>query len=138
MPDEQDGRVHNPLTDPVTKRRHTRFGKVCPMRYRILRLDEMPYRGRTANMSGSGICFRSDFSIGTGRTIALELPFPNGRLVAVGKIRWAKKVKEGCYENGVEFLSVRRQEKETKGVESLDSLVDSIENKGITSAKKIY
>ena len=138
MADTQDHKIGNPVHDPVAKRRHVRVNKACPMRYRILHLEEMPYRGRASNISGGGICFRSEFHIGKGKTVALELDLPKGRMLAIGKIRWTKKTGDSEYENGVEFLLMKHQEEETRDSESLDSIVESIRNEGISSTRKAY
>ena len=138
MADNQDYKIGDPVHDPVAKRRHVRFHKACPMRYRILHLDEMPYRGRGKDISGGGMCFRSDFHIGEGRTVALEVDLPQGRMLAIGKIRWTRKTCDDEYENGVEFLLMKQQEGEARDSESLDSIVESIRNGGISSIKKAY
>lgn len=122
----------------LAKRRHVRFNKVCPMRYRILRLDEMPYRGRAKDISGGGICFRSDFNIGKGKIVALQVDLPSGRMLAIGKIMWTKKTCDNGYENGVEFMLMKRHEEEAKDAESLNDIVDSIRNEGISSTEKAY
>ena len=65
----------------------------------------MPLSGTTINISGGGLCFKSDVEIPMGKMVALEIDLPNtpSTVMAMGKVVWVKTGDDGSYETGVEF-----------------------------------
>ncbi len=126
------------IADLIAKRRYARHDKACPMRYRLLDLGEMPYRARTVNVSGGGACLLSDFEIGKGKTVALEIELSKKQLLAIGTVMWSEKTEDGQYQSGVKFLLLKELEEEELGAGSLDGIVNALENKGITASRQAY
>ena len=89
----------------LAKRKYPRFSKNCQVRFKVVELDEMPMEGTTVNISGGGLCFKSDEQIPAGKMVALEIQIPNApaTVMAMGKILWHKQLDDGSYENGLEF-----------------------------------
>jgi len=89
----------------LAKRKYPRFSKNCQLRFKVVELDEMPMEGTTVNISGGGLCFRSDEKIPAGKMLAVEITIPNApsTVMAMGKILWHELLDDGSYENGLEF-----------------------------------
>jgi len=102
----------------LAKRKYPRFSKNCEVRYKVVELEDMPMRGSTVNISGGGLCFRSEENIPMGKMVALEVEIPNApsSVTAMGKIVWKKNLDDGAFENGIEFwwLGWTGQEPETE------------------------
>jgi len=122
-----------PRSVSTQRRRYPRFAKEFPVRYKIIKPEDLPHRGRTVNISGGGLCFTSESEIPEGKTVALALDLPNVGLFAVGKIMWTKPAGEDFFESGVQFLFSKQREKEEFEAEELDSLVSRLEGGGISS-----
>jgi Tfp pilus assembly protein PilZ len=135
MAANQEHASTGPTLNPTAKRRFPRFRKSVPMSYRIIDMKTIPHRGRTVNISGGGVCFRSEGEIGLGKTIALEIDIPKAAslIVAIGRVVWAKRIGERTYENGVRFLWTGQRERDSVKRQSLNQIVDEIENEGINS-----
>jgi len=89
----------------LAKRKYPRFSKNCEVRYKLVELEDMPLKGTTINISGGGLCFKSDVEIPLGKMVALEIDLPGAPapVMAMGKLMWVKVNEDGEYENGVEF-----------------------------------
>jgi len=89
----------------LAKRKYPRFSKNCQVRFKVVELDQMPMEGTTVNISGGGLCFRSDDEMPAGSMLALEIRIPNAPapVMAMGKLLWQKPLDDGSYENGLEF-----------------------------------
>jgi len=88
----------------LMKRKYPRFTKDCEVRFKVLEMEEMPHHGRTVNISGGGLRFRSDVEAPLGKMLTLEIDLPEAKstVVAMGKVVWAKKDSE-AWEIAVEF-----------------------------------
>ena len=65
--------------------------------------------------------------------MAVEIHLPETPLLAIGKIAWTRQTGEGSYDNGVQFVYVKRIEKRPAEDGSLDALVSRLEGIGIDS-----
>lgn len=61
-------------------------------------------RGVMQNISGGGVCFRSDSDPGVGQMVALSLELPGlpTSILSLGRTVWTKPA-GGAYDVGVEF-----------------------------------
>ena len=93
------------MLQQLAKRKYPRFSKNCSVRFKVVELEEMPNEGTTVNISGGGLCFRSDEEVPAGKLLAFEIDIPNApsTVMAMGKVLWVKKLEDGSFENGVEF-----------------------------------
>ena len=104
------------MLQQITKRKYPRFNKDCEVRYKVLELDEMAHEGITVNISGGGICFKSEEELPLETVVAVEITLPGAKspVVAMGKVVWRKTESDGSWLNGVEFwwLGYRGEEGE--------------------------
>ena len=93
------------MPQQLAKRKYPRFSKNCEVRFKVVELEEMPLRGTTMNISGGGLCFKTQEEVPAGKMVALEIDIPNAPspVKAMGKVLWTRKIDDGCFENGVQF-----------------------------------
>lgn len=124
-----------PATDPTAKRRYVRFNKAIPFRYSILQVRSLLRSARMVNISGGGLCLRSDRAIAKGAIIALEVELPgtDSLIQAIGRVVWAGEAENGMFDHGVHFLWTGHCEREEFHVESLDDVTQRLQKQGNVS-----
>ena len=73
----------------------------------------------TRNLSGAGLCFESEIGFSPGDVLTLKIHKPidttskNVFLIyTTGKVKWIKRLDTRKYELGVEFLKIRRSDRD--------------------------
>ncbi|MGV3622119.1 MAG: PilZ domain-containing protein [Archangium sp.] len=72
---------------------------------RFLGASTTTLRGDIVDISSSGLCLAVDAALERGRELHLEFDLPEGKVEAVGEVRWVVE-KEGCAELGVKFVRI--------------------------------
>lgn len=62
-------------------------------------------RGDIVDMSTTGLCLTVETPLERGRELHLEFDLANGRVEAVGEVRWVVQ-KEGKHELGIRFVRI--------------------------------
>jgi|GEM_PF-1854302 hypothetical protein len=82
-------------------RNHRRVG--CQARF--LGAASTVLRGDILDVSNTGLCLSLDAALERGRELHLEFELPNGRVEAVGEVRWVVE-KNGRAELGIRFVRI--------------------------------
>lgn len=93
-----------------TKRAHTR--KTLSVEINCLvNFGKDSIGGLTYNISEGGICLISKKPLHKGSTVDLDfsIPFKN-RIVAVAEVKWNKEIESGRYSNGLQFMSIKKDD----------------------------
>lgn len=72
---------------------------------RFLGASTTTLRGDIVDISNAGLCLSVDAALERGRELHLEFDLPEGRVEAVGEVRWVVE-KDGRAELGVKFVRI--------------------------------
>ena len=111
------------------QRRFKRIDFNLPLQYKNLRkATELPAGSLTRNLSGGGVCFRSNEFISLACRLVVEINLPTNPkpIKAITKVAWIRKIPTGDqYELGNQFLDMGREDKE-KIVEFVKKSLDVV------------
>lgn len=72
---------------------------------RFLGASTTTVRGDIVDMSTTGLCLSVETALEKGKELHLDFDLPNGRVEAVGEVRWVVS-KEGRFELGIKFVRI--------------------------------
>jgi len=129
MPADGEQTGAGPAVNPMAKRRYPRFNKAVPFKYRIVSMGGLLLRARTVDISGGGLCLRTNSEIPKGAVIAMEVDIGEAEslIQAVGRIVWVRKTENDMLDHGVEFLWTGQRPRDPVHVESLDDVTARLE-----------
>ena len=97
------------------KRRYRRMDSNLPVQYKNLRVStEFPIGSIARNLSGGGICFKSNKFVSLACRLIVEVSLPTSLkpIKAISKVAWIRKIPSSDqYELGSQFLEITKEDR---------------------------
>ncbi len=91
--------------EATNRRRHVRLPLKMPVRFHLEESPERDFRGRTQNMSDSGLMLVAGHSLPPGSAVSLRLLCSDREVTLEGDVVWSRPCKPHRAENGIQFRS---------------------------------
>jgi len=105
------GTQYNSSTD---RRRSTRIDSNLPVKYRNLKLTNLPLGSLTKDISEGGVSFKTNEFISLACRLVVEITIPTLQrpIKAISKVAWIRKnASDDHYELGNQFLEISKEDR---------------------------